>query len=763
MLAPAFALDLCCLPLHNGNSVLVLRFLLPLFFALTGLAVIATPLAEHMVSNWFRHDVELRSQLIFQSVEDTLTYFWNADKKPQAYKRLFDKIAQDERILATGLCTADGKLIGKSSSWPDKIVCPRQPSTEAQEFIEREIGAGSVLIGRFTFPVGNTQLSFLVLHDLAFSVRRTHETQLYLIGFLILMSLTAAGVTILTARLALKSWLDRLRTALSDPRLIFSRQGLPREFLPVVREVRQMLRDIRPGLHAFDSIRVEWTPATLKRLLEEELPGSEVIIVSNREPYIHNHKDDKIILQRPASGVVTALEPIVRACGGTWIAHGSGSADKETVDARDCLSVPPENPEYTLRRVWLTEQEEEGYYYGFANEGIWPLCHITFVRPSFRESDWQAYKAVNRKFAEAAIQQAKTKNPVILVQDYHFALLPRMIREKLPEATIITFWHIPWPNPEMFSICPWREEILSGLLGSSVLGFHTQFHCNNFMDTVDRFLESHTNRDQSIISAGDHAALIRPYPISIAWPPEGLADVPPAEKCRKNVHKQYHIRDDVMIGVGVERFDYTKGIIDRFQAIRELFQLYPEWRGKFSFIQAAAPTRSRLPIYQTIQIETRELADAINREFGDEHYKPIILVASHHEPTEVFELFRAADLCVVSSLHDGMNLVAKEFVAAREDEKGALILSTFAGASKELLEAVLVNPYDVRGMAEALQRALTMPEAEQKERMHLMREMIRNHNVYYWAARILMDAAYLRKRARIESLITQPSSQKEAL
>jgi trehalose 6-phosphate synthase/phosphatase len=742
----------------------ITRFVLPLFLALTGLAFVATPLAENFVSHWFRRDVELRSTLIFQSVEYTLTELWNEGKKLDSYKKLFDNIARDERVLAVGICSIEGKLVVKSTQWPRNLDCPANLLTANPTFSVRHLENGAVLSGSFQLPVENVlKPHFVVLHDLGFALQRKGETRYYLIGFLVVVSFVAGLVTLLTAQFTMRSWVGRLRLTLSDPKARLSQQRLPREFVPIVREVRQMLREIKPGGFQLENIKVDWTPQKLNRLLKQELPDSEVIVVSNREPYIHNRMEGKITLQRPASGVVTALEPITRACKGTWIAHGSGTADHETADANDRLAVPPENPEYALRRVWLTQDEEEGYYYGLANEGLWPLCHITFVRPNFRESDWQTYKNVNRKFADAVVKEAKTKNPIVLVQDYHFAMLPRYVREALPEATIITFWHIPWPNPEVFSICPWREEILHGILGSSVLGFHTQFHCQNFMDSVDRFLESHINRDQSIITAGDHATLIRAYPISIAWPPEGLAGVGPAGACREAVRTRFGLKKDVRIGVGIERFDYTKGIIDRFLAIREFLILYPEWRERFCFIQAAAPTRSRLPSYQAIQRETQELADSINREFGNKHFQPIILLNRHHEPEEVFELFRAADFCTVSSLHDGMNLVAKEFSAARDDECGVLILSTFAGASKELSEALLVNPYDVKGMAQAMLRALMMPSEEQTERMRLLREMIRENNVYFWAARILLDAAHLRKRAHIERFISDSSEQKEIL
>lgn len=743
-------------PLTIGRFALVLRFIFPLFLALTGLAVVTTPLAENFVSRWFQRDVELRSALIFQSVEYSLTDLWNQGKQIESYRKLFDNIARDERVLAVGICSAEGKLITKSILWPKNFRCPSSLLSAKPEYAVQQLEKGAILSGSFQLPVEDAlKPHFIVLHDLTFALQREGETRYYLIGFLIIVSFVAAFVTLLTARITMRGWIGKLRLTLNDPKARLSRQNLPREFLPIVREVRQMLRDIKPGGFQLESIKVDWTPQSLDRLLKQELPDSEVIVVSNREPYIHNLVDGEVVLQRPASGVVSALEPITRACKGTWIAHGSGSADHSTVDKNDRIAVPPDHPEYTLRRVWLTQEEEDGYYYGLANEGLWPLCHITFVRPNFRESDWQAYKSVNRKFADAVVKEAKTKNPIVLVQDYHFALLPKYVREMLPEATIITFWHIPWPNPEVFSICPWREEVLQGLLGSSVLGFHTQFHCQNFIESVDRFLESHINRDQSIITAGEHSTLIRPYPISIAWPPEGLADVAEADICRESVRQRFGLKDNIRIGVGVERFDYTKGIIDRFQAIREFLNIYPEWRGKFTFIQAAAPTRSRLSSYQNIQKETQELADAINREFGDEHYKPIILLQRHHEPRQVFELFRAADFCVVSSLHDGMNLVAKEFAATRSDEKGVLILSSFAGASKELLEALLVNPYNAKGMAEAMNRALIMPLAEQIDRMRLLREMIRDNNVYYWAARILLDAALLRKRAHIERFISE--------
>ena len=527
---------------------------------------------------------------------------------------------------------------------------------------------------------------------------------------------------------------------------------------PLVREMRKMLRDLDTPRVLTEAIRIDWSSDSLRSVLRNELPGAEVMVISNREPYIHNLEDAKVVLQRPASGLVTALEPIMRACGGTWIAHGSGSADQTMVDEQDHLQVPPDAPTYTLRRIWLSDEEQDGYYYGFANEGMWPLCHIAFVRPTFRASDWEQYVAVNRKFADAVVAEAQTPNPVVLVQDYHFALLPKMVRERLPEATIITFWHIPWPNPEVFSICPWKEEILSGLLGSSILGFHTQFHCINFLDSIDRFVESHIDREHSTISSGGCATQVRPYPISIEWPPAALSVLPPVEVCRKNVRKRFGIDRDTMLAVGVERFDYTKGITDRFHAVGSLLEIHPEWIDRFTLLQIAAPSRSRLTAYRETQNEAERVAETVNERFGCDGWLPIILVAEHHEPEEVFTLFRAADVCLVSSLHDGMNLVAKEFVAARDDEDGVLVLSTFARASRELREALIVNPYDVRAMGEALHMGLSMPPEQRRERMRLMREMVSENNIFFWAGRMLLDAARMRKRHNIEHRIAAVTS-----
>ncbi|NLZ39676.1 MAG: trehalose-6-phosphate synthase, partial [Comamonadaceae bacterium] len=437
-----------------------------------------------------------------------------------------------------------------------------------------------------------------------------------------------------------------------------------------------------------------------------------------------------------------------------------GSADREAVDARDRVAVPPGQQDYWLRRVWLTPEEEQGYYYGFANEGLWPLCHVAHVRPVFRESDWQAYCEVNRRFADAVVAEARGADPLVLVQDYHFALLPALIRERLPQATIVTFWHIPWPNPESFGICPWRSELLQGLLGSTILGFHTRYHCKNFIETVDRHLEARIEHEHATIAFREKETLIESYPISIAWPDERTtAAWPPVAACRQRVIERLGLPADARIAVGVDRFDYTKGIIERLNAVERLLEKHPEWQGRFVFVQVAAPTRSALDEYRSFQERVQRLVERIDTRFGRPGWRPVHLLAQHHEHDAVNELYRAADLCVVTSLHDGMNLVAKEFIAARDDLQGVLVLSRFAGAARELPEALIVNPYHVEETADALHRAASMPPAEQRERMASLRATVREFNVFRWAGRMLADAGRWRLRERIEARVRRYQAQ----
>ena len=314
---------------------------------------------------------------------------------------------------------------------------------------------------------------------------------------------------------------------------------------------------------------------------------------------------------------------------------------------------------------------------------------------------------------------------------------------------MITFWHIPWPNAEHFGICPWRKEILDGILGSSILGFHTQFHCNNFIDSVDRYLESRIDREHNAIIQSGRSTLVRAYPISIEWPVHWLNDLPSVADCRAGVRAELGLAPDVLFGIGVDRLDYTKGVEERLLAVERLLEQKPELVGRFTFVQIAAPSRMEIERYRALNESATMLTDRINERFARNGWRPIVLLRTHHEPSEIFRYYRAADVCYVSSLHDGMNLVAKEFIAAREDEQGVLVLSQFTGAARELTEALIVNPYDIDQASAALAAALTMKTDEQRARMRAMRAFVAEFNVYRWAGRMLTDAARLRQREQL--------------
>lgn len=715
------------------------------------LTLLVAPFTRTLLEQWAQQDLELRSRLVYNSIQSSIARALAADDE-ERLAGILENVSRDERILAVGLCNEKSELRFATALMPQSFSCVQVARSEAESFSSVVNDGRRNLVATFPISTRDQSAYLVVLHDLSYIDARTGQAQVYFL-------LTLAGVAILVGTVAgllgilvLRGWMTSLREAIADIRAGKPTSIPRRDRSNVSFQIQKMLKDLEVGRTPTETAEKQWTPQSLHDLLGEALPGAEVIVVSNREPYIHNHSDAGVIVQTPASGLVSALEPIMRACGGTWIAHGSGTADQSTVDANDRIAVPTEAPAYMLRRVWISEEEQDGYYYGLANEGLWPLCHIAFVRPIFRESDWRAYESINERFAEAVVREARTDDPVVLVQDYHFALAPQMIRKRLPNATIVTFWHIPWPNAETIGICPWKQQIMEGLLGSSIIGFHTQFHCNNFFETVDRFLESRIDREHSSVALGGRETLIRPYPISIEWPPKAMERQSTVPECRERVRSRWGMPSDMRIAVGIERFDYTKGIIDRMRSIDTLLSDKPDWKGRFSFVQVAAPTRSKLPTYAALQSEAIELAAEINQRHGSGDYQPVKLLIRHHEPDEVFELFRAADLCIVSSLHDGMNLVAKEFVASRDDDQGVLVLSSFTGASREMSEALIVNPYNGKEMARAIDEALNMPSAEQRERMRLMRQQVREQNVYRWAGRMLVDAARIRQRQRILDL-----------
>ncbi len=562
---------------------------------------------------------------------------------------------------------------------------------------------------------------------------------------LLIVRWSIAGPIARTAR-----WMRALRTG----RAMSARIKLPdlELFRPLAREVAtfaESLNSARSAAELEARLRATgeamWTADRLAVHVQTRLEDGRLFVVSNREPYIHSRKGRTVEVSEPASGLVTAIEPVLRACGGTWVAHGSGDADLEFVDAHDRLQVPPDDPHYTLRRVWLTKEEEQGYYYGFSNEGLWPLCHIAHTRPLFRPSDWKHYQEVNRKFADALLEEMENvRHPVVLVQDYHFALLPKMIKEQRPDARVAIFWHIPWPNPESFGICPWQRELVDGLLGADLIGFHIQAHCTNFLQTVDRTLESRIDWNQFSVQRLEHRTMLRPFPISV----ESVAA--PIEVPRESAYEERGALlkalgvEAALLGVGVDRIDYTKGILERFLAIERFLEKYPRYQGVFTFVQIGAPSRTHIKRYHDFQAEVEAEVERINWKFQADQWKPIIYLNRQHTHKEVAAYYRAADLCLVTSLHDGMNLVSKEFVATRHDERGVLILSCFTGAARELYDALQVNPYDIDQTAEAIRAALEMQPEEKRLRMQRMRRLVREQNVFRWAGSLIGELCDVR-------------------
>ena len=739
----------------------LLRFVGLLVIGLALLAWGAFYVVTDTTQKWFERDMLLRSELAVNGARTSLATHWDQADAATIREILAD-ITRDERIMAAAACSNEGTLLSSTDDYPPGISCQElhgqvRAAAAPEDGPWKPIGLTKHLPGgrvhTTVVPLvqeGRTLGFVILVHDMAFIDRREAIVQRYILMAFLVLAAGTSIITIIAIRLARRGWTTEIRR--------FLRGGVKSpEFQPIVQDVRALIERIA-GERALDEEGLSWTPQRLRHTLTQHLHGEKIIVLANREPYIHEKEADGTIrVLHPASGLVTAMEPVMRACGGVWIGHGAGSADRQTSDAKGRIRVPPGEDSYVLRRVWLTPEQEKGYYYGFANEGLWPLCHIAHTRPVFRRDDWDHYQAVNQLFADAVYQEADSDDPVILVQDYHFALAPLIIRQRLPRATIIAFWHIPWPNAERFGICPWEKELLRGMLGSSILGFHTQQYCNNFVDSVDRYLEARIDREESAVVQRGHTTRVRPYPISVEWPIHWLENLPSAPECRASVFAELKLRPDALLGVGVDRLDYTKGVEERLWAVERLLERFPEFRGRFTFVQLAAPSRTFIERYRQLNESVEQLVQRINERFGDGEYRPVILRRAHHEPPEVFRYFRAADLCYVSSLHDGMNLVAKEFVAAREDELGVLVLSSFTGASRELTEALIVNPYDLEEASDALAAALRMSPQEQQARLRPMRSLVAAFNVYRWAWRMLIDAANVRTKDRLVGRFARPS------
>jgi trehalose 6-phosphate synthase len=724
---------------------------------LGGVAVVSMLFALYQAAaemHAMRTEVERQAQILAESqrlaAEQTLQ-----DGSAVEMQALTGQFRNHERLAGVALYDPQGRALavtpGLASATPAAVLDALKAGRVRGDFFRsggRRMHVLALPLSADGRPLG----AVAVFHNVAFIAAPVWRHALTSVA----QTLLIVGMTLLIIRWSLGKPLRRMALWLHDLHAGNAASGQPPDdiFSPLTREMTSLAASLHVARAAAeeearlrDAGSAQWTAERLRISMQGKLKGSRLFAISNREPYEHSRQGNSITWSVPPSGLVTALEPVLRASDGIWIAQGTGAADRETADELGRLRVPPDHPQYTLHRVWLSQEEEAGFYFGFANEGIWPLCHIAHTRPVFRSEDWEQYRAVNRKFAAVVLDEMHGENePVVLVQDYHFALLPRMIKERRPDARVAIFWHIPWPNPEAFGICPWQRELLDGMLGADLTGFHIQAHCNNFLETVDRALESRIDWEHFAVNRHDHVTTVRPFPISVTT--NGNGGSPSADGDASAAERAALYRElggkPAFLGLGVDRVDYTKGILERLRGVERLFDLYPAYREKFTFIQIGAPSRTHIKRYQDLMTEVEEEAERINRRLRTGTWRPIVFLNQRHSHAEIQPYYREADVCLVTSLHDGMNLVAKEYVVARTDEQGALILSRFTGASHELADALVVNPYDTDELAQAIHAALTMPPEERNARMQRMRAVVSENNVYRWAGDLIGELAAIR-------------------
>ena len=759
-----------------------LKLVLPLIFSVALVSLLFAAYQVRTERKNLRTDLARRAELLAESLQESIEpAFEKNDRNSQkTMQKVVDRFAQREHMKGIAVYEASGNLSVMTQTLGPAF---QQEPAIAKESVTKNAGSGVYTsVGDtptylYALPLERADTAagaLVVVYETSFIDTRILRTLRDALLNALLQTLLISGLALVLVRW---TFLDPLKRTAKWLRTLRAGEAQMPGSLPqgelfeqINKEVTHLARDLGAARAAAaeeaqlrETHASVWTAERLRISLQSKLKGKPLFVVSNREPYMHVKGDKGPEVLVPASGLVTALEPVLVASDGTWVAHGSGNADRETVDEASRLRVPPDLPSYTLRRVWLTDEEVKGYYEGFANEGMWPLCHIAHTRPTFRPEDWLQYQQVNRRFADAVLQEMEgVETPIVLAQDYHFALLPRMVKDARPDARVAIFWHIPWPNPEVLGICPWQRELIDGLLGADLIGFHTQTHCNNFLETVDRAVEALTEWDRFAVNRQGHVTRVRPYPISVAFP-----DGKPKQEWKSAGEERAKLCEELgieasLLGVGVDRVDYTKGILERFRGIERFIEMNPAYHRRFSFAQIGAPSRTDIPRYQQFLEEVTAEADRINARFQSGKWKPIVLLRKHHSHKEIARFYRAASLCLVSSLHDGMNLVAKEFVAARDDEHGVLILSTFAGAALELADALQVNPYDVQQVAGSILRALEMPDDEQAERMHRMRTSVKDHNIYRWAANLLSDLTDIRIDLQERQETVTPAGEEEA-
>jgi len=720
-----------------------------------------------------RGDLERRAEVLAESLEGVIGPLEANSPhtllRQRQMQQIVERFGNRERLAGVAVYDEHGRPVAITSKLAERLA--KDPTAVETAMRENQGGGDFFQVGSSTMHVyamplrGETGVkgALAIFHDAGYIEAQSLEIWRHAVWHVLVQVLLITLITLLIVRWSIVGpiartahWLRELRAGRESPPPNVAGVDL---FKPLSHEVVNIAHSlVAARAAAEEEARLReageslWTADRLRIHVQSKLQDGRLFVVSNREPYEHVQGEKSIEVVVPASGLVTAIEPVLVACDGTWIAHGAGEADTQTVDEHDRLRVPPEHPQYTLRRVWLSQEEEDGYYYGFSNEGLWPLCHIAHTRPVFRKADWERYQDVNRKFARAVLEEmAGIDEPFLLVQDYHFALLPRLVKDGRPDARVAIFWHIPWPNPQAFGICPWQRELLDGLLGADLIGFHTQSHCNYFLETIDSSLESRIDREHFAVNRGGRRTLVKPFPISVAFSeqaekangkkekPNGNGSLPD----RATLFRRLGV-EAAFLGVGVDRIDYTKGILERFRGIERFLEKCPAYRERFTFVQIGAPSRTRIKSYSDLMADVEKEAERINGRFQAGKWKPIVLLKRHHNHREIEAYYRAAHACLVTSLHDGMNLVAKEFVASRDDEQGALILSRFTGASRELRDALIVNPYDTEALADAIRRALDMDPTERTARMQRMRRVVKEHNIYRWAASLIAELAEIR-------------------
>jgi len=692
--------------------------------------------------------MQSRSQVLADSLAESIEPAYNT-RATSTVQRIIDRFVSSERLAGLSVFDSSGVLVAGSSGMPlpadGKIIATAMDSDEpGGDFVRRDDGTYYV----HAIPIHEDErvVGALVLAQNATyideGIRGVWKDNI--IRWFLQIIVFAVAVFILVRWVFFRS-ISKMVESLQATRKGSSEiDTAPSSsfFKPLAGEISKVTKSLRQARQSaseearmrLEKIDSPWTAERLKEFIKAELKGRPIYVITHREPYIHTKTKRGIRFATVASGAIAALQSVMEACGGTWLAYGSGDADREVADEDGKIGVPPDEPRYTLKRIWLKEKEAEGHY-RFSVEALYTLCLMTHTRPVFRKEDWTAYRQVNDSFAEAFLAEIKkVSHPIVLVQDYQFTLLPRIIKTARPDAQVLLFMHSPWPHEELFSICPWRKEILDGMLGADVIGFNTQQHCNNFLDTVGAEMESQIDFERFAITKHGHISLIKPFPISTSFTNGGDASELTPE--HRQIVERLGIRAK-HIAIGADRMDFTKGILERFRGVETFLATHPEYLKQFTLLQVAAPNREMFEHYRKYGEAVTQEAERINKKYGTADWRPIVLEKVQYTHEQLTTLYRLAEVCLVTSLHDSMNLVAKEFVAARNDEAGVLVLSRFAGASRDLRRALIVNPYSAEEIADAIYKAMNMSKTEQRQRMKSMRESVKNYNVYRWAAELI--------------------------